>query len=494
MTKSEKRVFRIFAERIQESNSLSYMRLFDLMDKQKILDEESIKSKLGIMTSSQYSNLKRHLYRQILKSLRHLNIDKRPNIKMREHIDFAYVLYGKGLYMHALKNLEKAKQIAKKHHHDLSLLSIYEIEKMIHSRHITRTKLQPETELIQASQAKIISISNQVALSNLRISMHAFYIKNGHVQNDAEENTVRRFFENNLPSINYDVLGHMEKIYLYQSYVWYYYTLNDFERCYQYAQKWVELFKQNQELQFQDINLFLRGYHYVLTGAYNLKDKVNFEKYRNELETFRKTYYYKFPENTRIISFLYTHTARMNAHFLAGTFSAGVENIGRTLSRLERYRLKLDEHKIMVLYYKIAWMYLANGQPEKATPYLHDIISMTNITLRIDIQAYARLLCLMAHHDMDNSELIKSMLRSYANFFKKNKLNNPVQHTMLRFFKEIINTPILDKKQIMQSYLDQLNELSNDKYAKRAFLYLDSSIWLQSKIENKSIGSILGAE
>ena len=108
LSKAEKRSFRLFAERIQDSDSLAYMQLFDLIDKQKSLEAETIKRKLKI-SNSKYSNLNRHLYEQILISLRHVNKSKKSNIKIRELLDFAFVLYGKGLHLQALKFLRELK-------------------------------------------------------------------------------------------------------------------------------------------------------------------------------------------------------------------------------------------------------------------------------------------------------------------------------------------------------------------------------------------------
>jgi hypothetical protein len=60
----------------------------------------------------QLSNLKSYLYKQVLVSIR-LNIPSQ-NIRyqIREQIDFAAILYNKGLYKQSLKILDKTKIIA----------------------------------------------------------------------------------------------------------------------------------------------------------------------------------------------------------------------------------------------------------------------------------------------------------------------------------------------------------------------------------------------
>lgn len=490
LSKAEKRSFRLFAERIQDSESLAYMKLFDILDKQPVLNEVNIKSKLKV-SPNKYSNLKRHLHEQILISLRHISKNKKPNIRIREYIDFAYVLYGKGLHLQALKILNKAKNLAVKNHNDFSLLTILEFEKLIHSRHITRTKGEPIKMIMNEALAKAKEIHSRVEYSNLRLELHKFYIEKGHVKNETEEFLIKDFFSENLPDLKNQKPGMMETIHLNQAYVWYYYILNDFKNCYKYAEKWIQQFQDNVELQSRDSNLYLRGYHYVLTSAYNLKKKDDYEKYLLHLENFRENNYASFNLNTKILSFLYVHLGRMNLHFLQGSFDEGTKTIKRTLSRLKRYKTKLDEHKVMIFHYKIAWMYIGNAEPEKSIKYLQSIINMTDITLRKDIQAYARLMFLMAHYDLGNMELLPTILRSYKNFFNKHEIKNKVQILLFSFFKEITNSPIFDQKDVQKKYLKELKKLENNKFEKRAFLYLDSVSWVESKIKRQSISAIV---
>ena len=491
LTKSEKRTFRLFAERIKSSEDLLYMKLFDIMDKQKKLEERVIISKLNNISSVKYSNAKRHLYEQILTSLRMLNKSKKSNIQIREYIDFVYILYGKGFHMQALKVLQKAKKIAKDNRHDFNLITLLELEKLIHSRHITRSESRPIDELIKESSNKIDALSNRVKLSNLRLSLHKFYIEKGHVKNEEEAQKVKQFFEKNIPPLQDVILGHTEKVLLYQSHVWYYYILNDFENCYNYALQWVQVFQEYGELQTRDINLYLRAYHYLLTCAYNLKKQKEYSLYHKELEFFRKNNYLRFNRNTQILSFLYTHSGRLNLHFLNGTYEEGVKGIKKTLARLERYKDKLDKHKVMIFYFKIAWMYLGNNEPSKSIKYLNHILDMTNSSLRSDIQAYSRLMFLMVHYELENDRILPSLIRNYSAYFSKKNLDNKVQTCFLKFFKTIIRTPEFERKEVMKKYLLELENLESNLYEQRAFLYLDCISWLRSKIEKRSIGEII---
>jgi hypothetical protein len=69
LSKSEKRQFKIFASRLESSNT-KFIELFNILDKSDLYDEDNFKSGLSKV---QLSNLKSYLYKQILVSIR-LNI------------------------------------------------------------------------------------------------------------------------------------------------------------------------------------------------------------------------------------------------------------------------------------------------------------------------------------------------------------------------------------------------------------------------------------
>ena len=76
MSKAEKRSFKLYVNRIQGSETAKFIQLFDVLDKQKKYDEDLIFQKVPEIKKTQLSNLKRHLYKQLLTSLRLIHISK----------------------------------------------------------------------------------------------------------------------------------------------------------------------------------------------------------------------------------------------------------------------------------------------------------------------------------------------------------------------------------------------------------------------------------
>ena len=171
LSKSEKRQFKLYVGRLGGNTDSKFLALFNLLDKLKKYDEASI-LKSGIVKKAQLSNLKAHLYKQILISLRLNPLHQNIRVQVREQLDFATILYHKGLYKQSLKILDKAKNMAIENEEKNIAYEIVELEKVIESQYITRSISSRADEL--SEQAKYLSIQNTITskLSNLSLQLY----------------------------------------------------------------------------------------------------------------------------------------------------------------------------------------------------------------------------------------------------------------------------------------------------------------------------------
>src|SRR5678815_5326821 len=115
LEKSEKRNFKLFVKR-NSSGDLKFIQLFDALDAMKEYDEAALFKKNKAIKKKQLSNIKAHLYKQVLASLRIIRDENNIDIQLHEQMDHARILYNKGLYLQSLKLLDKMKEIAKANH------------------------------------------------------------------------------------------------------------------------------------------------------------------------------------------------------------------------------------------------------------------------------------------------------------------------------------------------------------------------------------------
>src|SRR6476660_1251982 len=173
LEKAEKRHFKLYINRNSSNENLKIVQLFDALDKAKEYDEKLILKKVTDIQKAQLSNLKAHLYKQILASLRLLKSADSLYLQLNEQFDYAHILYKKGLFLQSLKILEKTKELAKANQKMTFLAQAIALEKRIESLHITRS-MQDRAESLSAEALEVSRHIDMVArLSNLSLKLYS---------------------------------------------------------------------------------------------------------------------------------------------------------------------------------------------------------------------------------------------------------------------------------------------------------------------------------
>ncbi len=490
LSKSEKRQFKLYVGRLGVNTDAKFIALFNLLDKMRTYNEKTILGS-AIVKKSQLSNLKAHLYKQILISLRLNPVNQDTRVQIREQLDFATILYQKGLYKQSLKILDKAKVNAIQNEEKNIAYEIVELEKIIETQYITRSIPDRANEL--AVQAKELSAQNVMTskLSNLSLQLYGLMLKVGYVRTDDDHKKVRGYFEKHLPKYQMSDLGFREKLWLYKAYLWYSFLTQDFLSCYKYASKWVDLFYDNRKMIYLNPVFFLKGNHYLLESLFYVKYSSQFKDTLEKLEAMVKSK--DFPKNDNITSlaFLYINSNKLNLHFLQGTFKKGLYLVKIIEYGINKHRARIDEHHIMLLYYKIACLYFGMGDNKTCILYLKKIINNKNLKMREDLMCFSRVLSLVAHYEAGMDYHLEVQLKSTYKFLLKMNDLHEVQKEMIKFLRNLGNIYPNELHKEFQKLHTELKKYEDHPYEKRAFLYLDVISWLESHLENKPVAQII---
>ena len=150
-----------------------------------------------------------------------------------------------------------------------------------------------------------------------------------------------------------------------------------------------------------------------------------------------------------------------------------------------------DGHRVLVFYYRIACLYFGSGDNASAIDYLNLIINQKNPDYREDIQCFARILNLIAHFELGNSQLVEYQVKSVYRFLAKMEDLHAVQREIFRFLRKI---PRIKESELEQEFISLRNTLAeqeNAPFERRPFLYLDIISWLESKIRHKPVQEII---
>ncbi len=489
LKKAEKRNFKLYIKRNSSNEDLKIIRIFDVLDKQEVYNEQPLLKKLPGTEKRQLYNLKAHLYKEILASLRLLKSSDSIDLQLNELLDYGHILYKKGMFEQSLRILDRAKDLAKTYHKYYFLNNLLSLEKRIETLHITRDMESKMELLVSESEAVATHISNVTRLSNVSMQLFSWFTQHGHVRNQEEQMRLKAILSNSLPENAHRLPSFYERLYFYQAMCWYTYIRQDFLQYYRYAQKWVDMFDEDPLRIRLETSHYIKGMHYLLNAHFDLRNYSKFDKVLENFKVFAQTERVTEHNNFLVQTFLYISQAQINQHFMQGTFSEGLKFIPVLQERLKEYQGFIDPYRILVLRYKIAILYFGSGDYSTCIDYLQRIINVSG-DMRTDLQSYARLVHLMAHFELGNDEILESLSRSVYRFMAKMKNITDVDQEIFKFLR---NTRFVNSSQFkpeLKNLLNNIKHFEKDPLQTRAFAYIDIISWVESKVYGTTLEKI----
>lgn len=490
LTKSEKRYCKLQMKGTGDDQKITL--LFDAVEKQVDYDEDKVLLLCPQIKAQQLSNLKAYLYDKIMHCMRSFHMKKNKDIQIREHIDHAQILFDRGLYQLCLKSLKRAKKLALKSDNLELRLEILKLEKNVVARGIGNENPDKVNAIIAEVKEVNSRINNINTLSNILVRLNNWYVKTGFVRKEEYLDEIRHYFKSSMPDFNEGQLSFNEKLNLYNVYVLYYLFIQDFKVAYHYAMKWVSLFEEDQEQIPEKTIMYVRGLNNLMVCQNKLNKYDELVRTLQKLKSVDQMPKVELNKNIQAMLFKYITIHEINKYFLTGNFSEGISLVSKIEKDLDQFVDKLGKHSTIIFYYKIACMYFGDSNHRMSAYWLQKIINEQNVDLRQDIHCFARILNLISHYELGNTDIIDYYIKSTYRFLLQKDDLGDYQKFILKFLKNLSKeTTDRDLVKRFQKLRAQLLTLIDRPYEKRAFIYFDIISWLESKINKATVQEVI---
>lgn len=490
MNKAEKRNFKLYAARQRDGQDVKFVKLFACLDGMECYDEEKILKRCPSLKREQLPNMKAHLHKQLLISLRLLGTQHSPLLKLQEQIDFARILFDKGLYGQAEKTLGKAAVMAADLEQHAMSIRIAEL-----GRQVYECKVSGEmTHLSSTANRRIIETCSQLEtvneLSNLTVRLYSLHLQLGYARSQKDLDLLEVYFKPKLDFYSGRSLSFTERFYYYQAKAWFHYIRHNFAYAYRYGRAWIDMFEEQPRMKEVMYDSYLQGYARFLEDSYLMRKYSLFVKALDDFERESLTTGI-INVNAMMISQQVLFTARINKCILEGSFKEGLWLARSADGYLKRYAKYISLYDRMMLDYKIALLYFGDGNYVKCMEHLADIIAVKDPQVRRDLQCYARMLNIVACYEAGIDTNLDYQIRSVFSFIIKMKDMTDMKRELFAFFRKLNSTATLELKGEFQELYNRLKPYEAHPYERRTFYYLDLTSWLESKITGRSFGDIL---
>lgn len=495
---SEKRHFKLYAQRHIVGEENNYLKLFDTIDKQKDYDEAALKKKFRQEKFVQQIHVaKNYLYTLILKGLNEYHTVDSTHIQLRELLNSAEILFGKGLYKQASKILNKLKEKSYRYEKQVYVLEAIVLENKIAfalqdmdaAKTVLNKGAREEEQLLQ-------DYKNVRQYKYLSDKLKIFTKTKGTVRGGEDMQELENIINHPLLNDEQKAISYNTKYSFLYVYSKYFSAKEDHKNAYTYCSKLVHLIESNPEQINKNPQSYLLALNHLLAALKELRKFDEFETALKKLKSVQsKTIHFQ----ARAFSYSFIH--EWNLLFYTGQYQQCIALLPFLEEGLQKFEHQITSDIKLLFYFDVFYGYFVLGEYQKAVKWLNKILNDRRTEIRQDIRNFGMLVNIILHYEMNDYDLLEYLMRSAQRLLEKDKETHTFELLVIAHIKRLIKADTTDEKRKLfiklrnkllfanlENYLIAFSRGTSEKIILNTF---DIPAWLESKIEGRSFSGIL---
>ncbi|GAA0875007.1 hypothetical protein GCM10009118_14150 [Wandonia haliotis] len=491
LTKSEKRFFKLSSS--LQSGDKNYLKLFDYIEKQEVYDEEEVKKYFKEERFIQHlPSEKNHLYKLILKSLRSFYSEQSVSSILKQELKNIEILFKKALYKECEKFVRKAKKIAIEHEKFYYWFELLAWEKKLLEEAYESGEFDLDVDkLIREEEEVIAKLRNLAEYQILYSKINYVFRRGGFTRNEAEKKVVDDI-------ANYHLIkGKNTAISTRATTICYYIkglcsaTNRDYADSYVFFNKVKTILDGNTKIREDLAKRYLLTLSHLLRCYIDSSDYENATKLIGEIRALEgKKGFGNMGVMVKI--FAVSYSFEITLYNLIGDFNKSVDLIPQLEKQMELYGDKLNKEQIITFSFLKAYSYFGLGEFKKALHELNEVLNDNEQLLRQDLYAFARLLNLMIHYELENYEFLSYIIKSTNRYINKTERDYTIENYLIKQLKKLVKAPShAAKTEIFERMEQDMEVLLNNPQERVVLEYFDLPAWVQSHLKHIPMSEVI---
>ena len=485
LSKTEKRYFKLYTQ-FQQGDK-SYLKLFDIVDKQMIYNEKIINKKF--LTKNKVTNfpaVKKYLFNQLIASVKSYGAYKDLDSDHTDLIETYKVLHYKGLHVQSDRLLKKIKRLTLE---DDAFLRHFSVLNMEYLKEMYNPDVSSSAHIIRILKELRITldiINNYSGVGKTFTLARLHLRKKLYCRNKKDKEELTKIIAPLLKTTEADMLSRTALSMRNLTLCDYYLAIGEPKKAFETSRIYLELRKNagsNNKLDTLTINeYFQHSVICVRSGFFNGFEE-NMKRYKSLIDTIRnKEKYFIAYERWYLCQFIYYNRI--------GQFENGAAFLKREQKNNVPAENNFSMRSKITLWYFIAYNCYATHDYKKSLQYIQRILNEPDSDLEEVI--FAKLLMMCVHYSLKNYDLLEYQIRSALRFMEKKKRLYQSEKLMLDFFKA---APRAESKKMLHQQLEELKKniaTVFKTYYERGFsYYFDIQSWIESELSEKDFAQVV---
>lgn len=412
LTKSEKRFFKLQSS--LQAGEKNYVRLFDLLEKMDHYDENYVKETFkGELFLKHLPSEKNHLFKLILKSLRSYHGESSVRSILKQALKNVDILHKKGLFEECKKELKRAKKLATSYEFFYYLFEIISWQKNLLEEDYENGEFSQSIDEIAEEEAEVLVLLQNLAQYQVIYGkVNAIFRSGGFTPSKIHEEMLREILSSKL-------LEDASKAKSIRSNCIRLYSLgfcaiaeNDIEKAAEYFLEVIQVFEENEWLREDKAKRYMRSLGQLLTCKVLLNDRAGATEIYKKLEALEEMEHFQNPD---LIAFRFRVLKQIQVE-MALMFDQKIQS-DELFASIKQTKNVLSKEFEMMMHYRLALYEFSCGFHQRALKHVNEIINNSDKELRQDIYGHVRVLNILIHLCLGNTDLVEYALKSTIRFY-----------------------------------------------------------------------------
>lgn len=487
LSRSEKRYFKIFAQRHVIGEVNNYTRLFDAIARQTEYDENRIRRRFRNEKFVKHLSSEKHqLYKLIMRSLRAFHSSRNEREKIRQMVVDVRLLEQKRLYKQCLAQIRQAKAKAWKYECFDIVLTVLDIERRIVKRTESKALGKRLQELREERRKALRLMVTNYEYYDLYDNVYTevskeFRFRKGQPSTTLESLVRHPRFRNRDLALTFDT-----RLMFHSARAFYFNLIGNHEHMAAEQKSMIENWRQTRHQIEEDPNGFKKTLFNYLASCHHLGRYGEFPSIFEEIATLPKGNAKDEAEIT-IMRYFFEVVLALNTGNLvkAKSYAPEIESIMTKHPGIIRKTMEIS------LYYNLSIVHFLLAEPSDARAWLNRIIHQNPGDLkeaRRDLQRISRLFLLILYFEEQDQELADYLFRSTYRYFYRADQSFQFENAVLKAMRKLYGIPDREQmKPVFSELKGKLDELAADPEQQDVLGLGELRCWLRAKLSDCSV-------
>jgi hypothetical protein len=484
---SEKRYFKLFAQRQGNEKNKLYMKVFDLIDEQtEHYDEELLKKKLKSKADIKIlPQVKIYLFDLVVKSMRVYRSDKTAATEVFDLIQDELFYTEKGLTDLRVKALKRAKEIAYKYDLSHMVVAILQRERIFAIKYSGGDPMNRINLIHEEEQQILHDLNVEAELGKIYYTLLALFIIDHALTNPAEAERVEEMKQHPLLQSIDGIRTYMGKILFYYCHKYIMRFTNDFVGMYENSKQLLATMEQYPQHYYNVTANYMDALSAALSAAHNVGRYDDFEDLLKKLKNLPHD---KFKDEASIAlkALQYRILYYMNTQKL-DLCDELIEEYNHVKTK---YAKLISDGSLLLDTYNICLFLFIKGDFNKSLEFCQDVLNMKT-EARQNLQHAAMMMHLVLHFELGNTVYLDSAIRNTIRSMQNRNRYNHFEKTFIAHLKKLIKTPVLEQESIFEEMYHFYRDMFIQNNDKKLVLIEETLAWACSRYTRKPIAETM---